>query len=88
MVRSGFDGRAIALVVLALVLAVALGELAGSYGGAWAGVLGALAGLIPPVVLAAGVERRARNLARRKRKDEILRKYAPPGPAGGGEGEE
>jgi hypothetical protein len=88
VVRGGFDGRAVVFVGLALVLAVALGALAGSQVGLWAGVLGALAGLIPPAVLAVAIERRARNVARRKRKDEILGKYAPPKPVGGGEGVE
>lgn len=87
-VKGGFDGRAVALVVLALVLAVTLGALAGSQIGVGAGVLGALAGLLPPAVLAVAIERRARNLARRKRKERILGRYAPPGPAGGAEGEE
>ncbi len=88
VVWGGFDGRAVALAGLALVLAVALGTLAGSQVGAWAGILGALAGLIPPAVLAVAIERRARNVARVKRKDEILGKYAPPEPAGGREGQE
>jgi hypothetical protein len=87
VVRGGFDGRAVALVSLTLVLTVTLGALAGSQTGAWAGVLGALAGLIPPVVLAVAIDRRSRNVALQKRKDEILGKYAPPKPAGG-EGEE
>lgn len=86
--RGGFDGRTVALGGLALVLAVGLGALAGTQIGAWAGVLGALAGLIPPAVMAVAVERRTRNLARQKRKDEILSKYAPPRPASGGEREE
>ena len=86
--QGGLDGRIVGLGGLALVLAVGLGALAGSQIGAWAGVLGALAGLIPPAVLAIAIERRTRNLAHQKRKDEILNKYAPPKPASGGDGEE
>jgi hypothetical protein len=59
---GGFDGRAVALVGFSLVLAVVLGGLAGSQAGAWAGILAALAGLIPPMVLAVAVERQARHV--------------------------
>ena len=86
-VRGGFDGRAVALAALALVAAVVLGAVAGMHAGAAAGVLGALAGLVPPAVLAVAVERRARNQELLQRKAQILGKYAPPGPAGGGEGQ-
>jgi hypothetical protein len=84
---SGFDGRAVALGVLAVVLALALGAVAGTRAGAGAGALAALAGLMPPAVLAVAVERRARNAARVKAQQEVLRKFAPPAPAGEGEDE-
>jgi hypothetical protein len=86
-VMCGFDGRAVAIAALAVVLAVTFGALAGSHAGAGAGALAALAGLIPPAVLAAAVERRARIAARANRQEEIRRKYAPPKPTGRREGE-
>ena len=79
----GLDGRAVALGVLAVVL----GALAGTSAGAGAGVLAALAGLVPPAVLAVAVERRARNAARVRRQQEVLRRFAPPEPTGEGEDE-
>jgi hypothetical protein len=33
------------------------------------------------------VDRRARNLARLKEQQQVLRRFAPPGPTGRGEGE-
>ena len=87
VMRGGFDGRTVALVALALVLGMTLGTAAGSLAGGWAGALAALAGLIPPAVLAVAIERRARNLARLERKEKILDKYAPPEPAGDWDGE-
>jgi hypothetical protein len=71
---SGLDGRTVALGVSAVVLAVALGAVAGMSVGAWAGVLAALAGLVPPAVLAVAVERRQRVTARER--------GAPPAPMG------
>ncbi len=88
MVRGETDGRTIAIAVLAVVLALALGAVAGTHVGAWGGALVALAGLIPPAVLALAVERRARSSARLKRQEEVLRKYAPPRPTGDVEGKE
>ena len=79
------DGRTLAIGVFAVVLALVLGAVAGTQVGAAAG---ALAGLIPPAVLAVAVERRQRNIARTKRRQEVLRRFAPPKPAGGREGEE
>jgi hypothetical protein len=84
----GLDGRTVAIGVFAVVLALALGAVAGTQVGAAAGALAALAGLIPPAVLAVAVERRQRNIARTKRQQEVLRRYAPPKPAGDGEDEE
>ena len=81
VVWGGFDGRTVAVAALALVLAVVLGAVAGSQVGAGAAVLAALAGLVPPAVLAFALERRARNASRLKRREEILAKYAPPRPA-------
>ncbi len=86
-VRGGLDGRAVVLAVLALVAAVVLGAVAGTHAGAVGGVLGAVGGLVPPAVLALAVERRARGQAARERRAQILGKYAPPGPAGEGEGQ-
>jgi hypothetical protein len=87
-VRSSFDGRTIALGVLAVVLALVLGAVAGAQASTAAGALAALAGLAPPAVLAVAVERRARNAARVQRQQEVLRKFAPPKPMRRGEGEE
>ncbi len=87
VVWGGFDGRTIAVGVLAVILAVALGGVAGSRAGAGAGALAALAGLIPPAALAVAMEQRARNAARLKRRKDVLRKYAPPQPEGSGDGE-
>src|SRR5690349_282862 len=77
-VQSGFGGRTIALGLLAVVLAIALGALAGTQAGAEAGVLAALAGLVPPALLAVAVEQRSRNAKRFKRQQEIIRRFAPP----------
>jgi hypothetical protein len=65
----------------AVFLAVAIGAAAGSWAGARAGVLAALAGLMPPAILAAAVERRQRLIARDRERRDILRKFAPPAPA-------
>ena len=62
--RAGLDSRTVALGVFAVLLAAGLGGLAGHSAGVAAGVLAALAGLVPPAVLAVAVERRARNAAR------------------------
>jgi hypothetical protein len=74
--------------VLAVVLALGLGAWAGSRSGAAAGAITALAGLASSVVAAIAVDRRARNLARQRRRQEILRTFAPPGPADDGEDRE
>jgi hypothetical protein len=87
-VWSSFDGRTIALGVLAVVLALVLGAVAGTQAGAAAGALAALAGLVAPAVLAVAVERRARNAARVQRQQEVLRRFAPPKPTRRGEDEE
>jgi len=87
-VGLGLDGRTVAIGVFAAVLALVLGAVAGTHLGAVAGALAALAGLIPPAVLAVAVERRQRNMARARRRQEVLRRFAPPKPAGDREGEE
>ena len=87
-VRLGLDGRTVAIGLFAVVLALVLGAVAGTQVGAGAGALAALAGLVPPAVLAVAVERRQRNIARMKRRQEVLRRFAPPKPTGDGEGEE
>lgn len=86
--RWGLDGRTVAIGVFAVVLAIVLGALAGTSAGAGAGVLAALAGLVPPAVLAAAVELRHRNIARMKKRQEVLRRFAPPKPTGNREGEQ
>ena len=83
----GLDGRTVALGLFAVVLALVLGAVAGTLAGAGAGALAALAGLVPPAVLAVAVELRQRNIARMRRRQEVLRKFAPPEPASGREGE-
>lgn len=89
MVRWGVDGRTVAWGLAAVLLAVGLGAWAGTEVGAWAGVLAALAGLLPPAILAVAVERRQRNMARAKKQQEIARRYAPPKRTGGrGEGQQ
>jgi hypothetical protein len=84
----GLDGRTVAIGVLAVVLALVLGAWAGTQVGAVAGALAALASLVPSAVLAVFVELRQRNIARMKRRQEVLRKFAPPKPTGDREGEE
>ncbi len=84
----GLDGRTVAIGVFAVVLALVLGAVAGTQVGAVAGALAALAGLIPPAVLAVALERRQRNMAREKRRQDVLRRFAPPKPMGDREGEE
>lgn len=84
----GLDGRTVAIGLFAVVLALVLGAVAGTLAGVWAGALAALAGLVPPAVLAAAVERRQRNIARMRRRQEVLRKFEPPQPTGDREGEE
>lgn len=81
-VRSGLDGRTVAIGVSAVMLAVVLGAVAGTLAGSAAGVLAALAGLLPPAVLAVAVERRQRLIARERRRQEVLRRFAPPAPMG------
>lgn len=87
----GLDGRTVTIGLLAVVLALVLGAVAGTQVDAWAGALAALAGLLPPVVLATAVERRQRNL----RRQELLDRFRPPeptsdttGPPGDGGNEE
>lgn len=84
--RWGVDRRTIAIGLVAVFLALGLGAWAGTQVGAWAGALAALAGLVPPAILAMAVERRQWNIARMKKQQEILRKYAPPKHTGDREG--
>ena len=83
-VRAGLDSRTIAMGGFAVLLAAGLGGLAGGTAGVAAGVLAALAGLVPPAVLAVAIERRARNAARVKRRLELLKAFASPVPADDG----
>lgn len=82
----GLDGRTVAIGLSAVVLALVLGAWAGTQVGAWAGALAALASLLPSAVLAVFTEFRQRNIARMKRKQELLRTFAPPKPTGEGHG--
>jgi hypothetical protein len=88
VVWSGLDGRTVALGVLAVVVALGLGAWAGSRSGTGAGAITVLAGLASSVVAAAAVDRRARNLAQLKERQEVLRRFAPPSSAGDEEGGE
>jgi hypothetical protein len=83
--RSGLDGRTVAIGLFAVVLALVLGAVAGTQVGVAAGALAALAGLVSPAVLAVAVERRQRNTVRMKERQDVLRRFAPPKPAGNGE---
>lgn len=83
--RLGLDGRTIAIGVLAVILALVLGAWAGTQVGAWAGALAALSSLVPSVVLAMFLDRRQREIARVKKKQEVLRRFAPPKPTVDGE---
>jgi prepilin signal peptidase PulO-like enzyme (type II secretory pathway) len=85
VVLWGLDGRTVSLGSLAVVLAVALGAWAGTQAGIGAGVLASLAGLVAPAVLAVAIERRSRTAALLRQQQEVLAKYAPPGPADDGE---
>jgi len=87
MVGSGLDGRTITLGVLAVVLALGLGGWAGTAKGPGAGALAALGALLAPAALAVAVERRARNAVLAARRQEVLRKFAPPQPMGNQEDE-
>jgi predicted component of type VI protein secretion system len=91
----GLAGRTVAIGLFAVVLALVLGAVAGTHAGAAAGALAALAGLVPPALLAVAVEMHQRNAARIRSREEVLRRFAPPkpagdgdSPAGGGEGQE
>jgi hypothetical protein len=66
----------VVLGLAALGLAVGLGAWAGTEVGVLAGVLAALAGLLPPAVLAVAIGRRQRNMARVKKQKAIIRKHA------------
>lgn len=83
----GLDSRTVAVGVLGLVLAVGPGDAAGRTVGAAAGALTAVAGLLSSAVLAVALERRSRNLARVKRRGELLEMFAPPEPSEDQEGE-
>ena len=83
----GLDSRTVAVGVLGLVLAVGLGGAAGRTVGVVAGALTAVAGLVSSAVLAVALERRSRNLARVKRRGELLEMFAPPEPSDDKEGE-
>jgi hypothetical protein len=84
----GLDARTVAIAVLAVVLGLVLGAWAGTQVGALAGTLAALASLVPSAVLAVFMELRQRNIARTKRRQEVLRRFAPPKPTGDREGDE
>jgi hypothetical protein len=81
---SGLDGRAVVIGVLAVVVALGLGAWAGSRSGAAAGAITVVAGLASSVIAGVAVDRRARNLARLKEQQQVLRRFAPPGPTGDG----
>ena len=87
VVWSGLDGRAIVLGVLTVVVAVGLGAWAGSRSGAAAGAITVVAGLASSVIAGAAVDRRARNLARLREQQQVLERFAPPGPTGADEDE-
>jgi pilus assembly protein TadC len=82
----GLDGRTVTIGVLAVVLALVLGAWAGTQVGALAGALAALASLVPSAVLAVFLERRQRDIARRKKRQQALSRFAPPKPTSDGEG--
>jgi hypothetical protein len=77
-VGAGLNSRTVAVGALAVLLAAGLGGLAGGTAGVPAGVLAAMAGLVPPAVLALAVERRARSTAHAKRRQELLKIFAFP----------
>lgn len=79
-VHAGLDSRTLGIGVLGLLLAVALGWTSGRSAGPAAGVLASLAGLIPSTLLAVALERRSRNAAYEKRRQELLERFAPPRP--------
>jgi ABC-type transport system involved in cytochrome bd biosynthesis fused ATPase/permease subunit len=87
-VRLRLNGRTVAIGMLAVLLALVLGGWAGTQVGAAAGAAAALASLVPSAVLAVFVELRQRNVAHMKRRQEVLRKYAPPKATDDREGEE
>lgn len=87
-VRLEPGGRTVAIGLAAVALALVLGAVAGTLAGAGAGALAALASLIPAAVLAVAVELRRRNVARMKRQQEVLRRFAPPKSTSDREGEE
>jgi hypothetical protein len=53
-----------------------------------AGALTALAALLSSTVLAVAMDRRSRNAALAKQREELLKSLAPPKPTGDEEGEE
>lgn len=85
--RSGLDGRTVAIGVLGVVVAVVLGGVAYGEVGAAVGALTALAGVAGSAVLAVAMEQWVRNSAALRRRQEILRKFALPRPSCDAEGE-
>lgn len=79
--RGWFDSWAVRLGAAGLLLAVSLGWAAGSTVGGVAGVLGALTGLVPPVVVGISIDAWTRRAARLRRRQELLAIFAVPTPS-------
>lgn len=80
--RWGIEGRTVATGLAAVALAIVLGAVAGTLAGAEAGALVAFAGLVPPAVLAVAVGLRQQNMARLRKQQDVVRRFAPPKPEG------
>ncbi len=71
----GLDRWTIAIGLLAVVLATGLSAVAATEVGVEAGVFAALAGLVPPAVLAVALARRQRNVELEKQRQALRKKY-------------
>ena len=71
-----FDGRTVAIAVASVVIAVLLGAVQGTESGAASGVLAGLVSLLAGAVFWAATDQWQRHLARVRKRQEALRRFA------------